>query len=350
MKSNNRNSYHHHHNDRRNHDEDVVNNDDDNHNNLINEDSPLLPSSSYQEESTSTTTYNTSSPKQSHNNNETDTSMDKVNNDEENTALPTSISLDTLADSINFIIQRDSTIALQTNDAKLSPWKLDSIVGSPMISSPHYSNYLLSIPDLERRRKDQIDRYYRLKEIEKYNKRKENELKKKYSAEDIHTNNNHNDDNIHQFHQLGNVEYVDIEHEDEQWERKRKAKLHQVIQKSSSNNSFGSSSTGGLSSKSYSPTLEMLNALKQEFAKTKTPPSVAIMYGIINTVIVLPVLMSFGSIIYHDDFFRPYLPILIKLTVISGVVHQFSFSTFSTLPFAVSNHNNLLSIFIFFLK
>ena len=348
MKSNNRNSYHHH-NDRRNHDEDVVNNDDDNHN-VINEDSPLLPPPSYQEESTSTTTYNTSSPKQSHDNNETDTSMDKGNNDNENTtALPTSISLDTLADSINFIIQRDSTIALQTNDAKLSPWKLDSIVGSPMISSPHYSNYLLSIPDLERRRKDQIDRYYRLKEIEKYNKRKENELKKKYSAEDIHTN-NHNDDNIHQFHQLGNVEYVDIEHEDEQWERKRKAKLHQVIQKSSSNNSFGSSSTGGLSSKSYSPTLEMLNELKQEFAKTKTPPSVAIMYGIINTVIVLPVLMSFGSIIYHDDFFRPYLPILIKLTVISGVVHQFSFSTFSTLPFAVSNHNNLLSIIIFFLK
>ena len=166
MKSNNRNSYHHH-NDRRNHDEDVVNNDDDNHN-VINEDSPLLPPPSYQEESTSTTTYNTSSPKQSHNNNETDTSMDKGNNDEENTALPTSISLDTLADSINFIIQRDSTIALQTNDAKLSPWKLDSIVGSPMISSPHYSNYLLSIPDLERRRKDQIDRYYRLKEIEKY--------------------------------------------------------------------------------------------------------------------------------------------------------------------------------------
>ena len=57
----------------------------------------------------------------------------------------------------------------------------------------------------------------------------------------------------------------------------------------------------------------------------------------INTSIVLPIVMSFGSIIYRDDFFRPYLSGLIQLTIVSGAVHQISFSTFSTLPFAVGS-------------
>jgi len=41
---------------------------------------------------------------------------------------------------------------------------------------------------------------------------------------------------------------------------------------------------------------------------------VALVYGIINAVIVLPVLISFGKIIYQDDFYQPYMPTLIRLT------------------------------------
>lgn len=74
--------------------------------------------------------------------------------------------------------------------------------------------------------------------------------------------------------------------------------------------------------------------------------AMSFMYAMINIAVVLPVIMSFGSIIYHDPFFRPYLPILIKLTVISGMIHQVTFSTFSTLPFAVGQVQDAGLIFL----
>lgn len=76
------------------------------------------------------------------------------------------------------------------------------------------------------------------------------------------------------------------------------------------------------------------------------PIGMSILYGMINATIVLPVLMSFGSIIYRDEAFQPYLNVLIKLTVISGVVHQLSFSTLSTLPFAVGQVQDAGLIFL----
>ena len=76
------------------------------------------------------------------------------------------------------------------------------------------------------------------------------------------------------------------------------------------------------------------------------PPSISITYGLINSAIVLPVLISFGSIIYHDDFFRPYIPLLVKLCVVSGTVHQICFSTFSSLPFAVGQVQDAGLIFL----
>ncbi len=81
----------------------------------------------------------------------------------------------------------------------------------------------------------------------------------------------------------------------------------------------------------------LLRDLRREFASQSNPPMVSLLYGMINTSIVLPIVMSFGSIIYRDDFFRPYLSGLIQLTIVSGAVHQISFSTFSTLPFAVGS-------------
>jgi SulP family sulfate permease len=56
--------------------------------------------------------------------------------------------------------------------------------------------------------------------------------------------------------------------------------------------------------------------------------------------------MSFGSIIYRDEAFAPYMPVLIKLTVVSGMVHQVCFSTFSTLPFAVGQVQDAGLIFL----
>jgi hypothetical protein len=90
----------------------------------------------------------------------------------------------------------------------------------------------------------------------------------------------------------------------------------------------------------------LVQELKEEFASQSTHPLISIMYGLVNTSIVLPVVMSFGSIIYHDDFFRPYLSVLMKLTVVSGAVHQMTFSTISSLPFAVGQVQDAGLIFL----
>lgn len=71
-----------------------------------------------------------------------------------------------------------------------------------------------------------------------------------------------------------------------------------------------------------------------------------ILYGMINATIVLPVLMSFTSIIYRDDAFGAYIPILVKLTIVSGIVHQLCFSTFSSMPFAVGQVQDAGLIFL----
>ena len=75
---------------------------------------------------------------------------------------------------------------------------------------------------------------------------------------------------------------------------------------------------------------------------TTTPPQSSptswishILYGLINATIILPVLMSFSSIIYRDQAFAPYFSHLVQLVSVSGMVHQLCFSTFSSLPFAV---------------
>jgi sulfate permease, SulP family len=76
------------------------------------------------------------------------------------------------------------------------------------------------------------------------------------------------------------------------------------------------------------------------------PFYISVLYGIINAFIVLPVLMSFGSIIYRDEHFAPYMPVLVKLTVVSGLVHQLCFSTLSGLPFAVGQVQDAGLIFL----
>jgi len=70
------------------------------------------------------------------------------------------------------------------------------------------------------------------------------------------------------------------------------------------------------------------------------------MYGMINAAVVLPVMMSFGTIIYHDPVFEPYLPNLIKLTLVSSMVHQLCFSTFSSLPYSIGQVQDAGLIFL----
>ena len=80
--------------------------------------------------------------------------------------------------------------------------------------------------------------------------------------------------------------------------------------------------------------------------EASTPPGISVLYALVNASIVLPVLMSFGAIIYRDDFFRPHTSVLMKLTVVSGAVHQLCFSTMSSLPFAVGQVQDAGLIFL----
>lgn len=76
------------------------------------------------------------------------------------------------------------------------------------------------------------------------------------------------------------------------------------------------------------------------------PVWVCILYGLINATIVLPVVMSFGNIIYQNEAFQPYMPVLIKLTLVSGVVHQLCFSSLSSLKFTVGSVQDAGLIFL----
>jgi len=88
------------------------------------------------------------------------------------------------------------------------------------------------------------------------------------------------------------------------------------------------------------------NSTAKSVQDQTNPVYISVLYGLINASIVLPVLMSFGSIIYRDQAFAEYMPVLIKLTLVSGMVHQICFSAFSTLPFAVGQVQDAGLIFL----
>eukprot|EP00592_Proboscia_alata_P001279 CAMPEP_0194373862 /NCGR_PEP_ID=MMETSP0174-20130528/22272_1 /TAXON_ID=216777 /ORGANISM="Proboscia alata, Strain PI-D3" /LENGTH=593 /DNA_ID=CAMNT_0039153139 /DNA_START=270 /DNA_END=2051 /DNA_ORIENTATION=+ len=89
-----------------------------------------------------------------------------------------------------------------------------------------------------------------------------------------------------------------------------------------------------------------LDEIRVHFANKKNSLGTCISYGLVNTAVVLPVEMSFGAIIFSNSAFIPYLPVLIKLVVISAVVHQISFSALSSLPFAIGQVQDAGLIFL----
>ncbi|OQR91081.1 Sulfate Permease (SulP) Family, partial [Thraustotheca clavata] len=72
----------------------------------------------------------------------------------------------------------------------------------------------------------------------------------------------------------------------------------------------------------------------------------ALMYGLINAALVVPVMMSFTAIIFSNPFFSPYMPTLTKLVGFSSAVHQSVFSSLSSLPFAIGQVQDAGLIFL----
>ncbi|CAM9163725.1 unnamed protein product, partial [Ectocarpus sp. 6 AP-2014] len=58
-------------------------------------------------------------------------------------------------------------------------------------------------------------------------------------------------------------------------------------------------------------------------------------YGMVNGILLPPIMASFAAMIFRDPAFTPHLPRLVKLVVFSAAVHMACFGTLSRLNFAV---------------
>ena len=69
-------------------------------------------------------------------------------------------------------------------------------------------------------------------------------------------------------------------------------------------------------------------------------------YGCVNGVMVIPVMISFTSIIFRNQAFEAIMPSLVKLVLFSSMLHQLSFTFSSSLPFAVGQVQDAGLIFL----
>lgn len=70
------------------------------------------------------------------------------------------------------------------------------------------------------------------------------------------------------------------------------------------------------------------------------------LYGVLNTVILVPLMISFAQIIFRDPDFQPYMNDLVKLVLVSAAVHQICFTCVSSLPFAMGQVQDAGLIFL----
>eukprot|EP00051_Salpingoeca_urceolata_P016802 m.225666 g.225666 ORF g.225666 m.225666 type:complete len:984 (-) comp18784_c0_seq2:379-3330(-) len=73
-----------------------------------------------------------------------------------------------------------------------------------------------------------------------------------------------------------------------------------------------------------------------------------LIFGLVNSIILVPVMISFAQIIFRDEYFQSpdRMPYLIKLVMLSSTVHQLCFTLFSSLDFAVGQVQDAGLIFL----
>ena len=67
-----------------------------------------------------------------------------------------------------------------------------------------------------------------------------------------------------------------------------------------------------------------------------------LIYGLINSIMLIPITISFCTIIYQNHAFTNIMPQLVKLVLFSYAIHQLAFTYFSSLPFAIGNCVNCI--------
>jgi SulP family sulfate permease len=71
-----------------------------------------------------------------------------------------------------------------------------------------------------------------------------------------------------------------------------------------------------------------------------------LVYAIINVIIAVPGLIGYASVIFNHPSFQPHMAALSKLVIFSSLVHQFAFTMFSSLDFAIGTVQDAGLIFL----
>lgn len=70
------------------------------------------------------------------------------------------------------------------------------------------------------------------------------------------------------------------------------------------------------------------------------------MFGLINAVVGIPIMISFAAIVFKEPVYEPYLPQLARLAILSAGVHQLIYNLRSSFPFAVGQPTEVGLIFL----
>ena len=71
-----------------------------------------------------------------------------------------------------------------------------------------------------------------------------------------------------------------------------------------------------------------------------------IVYALVNSIMCVPCLYGYASVIFSHPIYQSHINALSKLVILSSVVHQFCFSIFSSLPFSIGQVQDAGLIFL----
>ena len=71
-----------------------------------------------------------------------------------------------------------------------------------------------------------------------------------------------------------------------------------------------------------------------------------IIYALVNSIMCIPCLYGYASVIFNNDAFIPHINALSKLVLWSSTIHQFCFCFFSSLPFSIGQVQDAGLIFL----
>ena len=94
--------------------------------------------------------------------------------------------------------------------------------------------------------------------------------------------------------------------------------------------------------------IPVLEASEVQVANEKKTDSfiLYIVYALVNSIMCIPCLYGYASVIFNHEVYQPHISALSKLVILSSVVHQFCFSTFSSLPFSIGQVQDAGLIFL----